>query len=175
MTPTLRPAHPRDTAALARLKLATFRETFIDGFAIPYPPDELALFEGASYAPAVVAAELADPAKASWIVEGDGGMLGYAQVGPCKLPHPEVRRGSGELYQLYILNEAQGLGIGPRLLDAALAHLAAERPGPVWLGVWSGNARAQTFYSSRGFAKVGEYRFPVGQHWEDDEFIFRKG
>ena len=38
MTATIRPAHPRDTAALARLKLATFRETFIDGFAIPYPP-----------------------------------------------------------------------------------------------------------------------------------------
>ena len=56
MTATIRPAHPRDTAALARLKLATFRETFIDGFAIPYPPDELALFEEASYAPATVAA-----------------------------------------------------------------------------------------------------------------------
>ena len=55
MTAAIRPAHPRDTAALARLKLRTFRETFIEGFAIPYPPGELALFEEASYAPAVVA------------------------------------------------------------------------------------------------------------------------
>ena len=53
---TIRPAHPRDTAALARLKLATFRETFVDDFAIPYPPANLAAFEEASYAPAVVAA-----------------------------------------------------------------------------------------------------------------------
>ena len=56
----IRLAHPRDTAALARLKLATFRETFVDDFAIPYPPADLAAFEEASYAPAVVAAVLDD-------------------------------------------------------------------------------------------------------------------
>lgn len=172
---TLRPAHPRDTAALTRLKLATFRETFIDGFAIPYPTDELALFEEASYAPAVVAAELADADRATWIAEGGGHMLGYAQVGPCKLPHADVRRGAGELYQLYILNEAKGRGLGRRLLGEALAHLSRYHPGPVWLGVWSGNLSAQAFYAAHGFAKVGDYRFQVGRRWFDDEFIFRRG
>lgn len=170
----LRPAYPRDTAALARLKLATFRETFIDGFAIPYPRDELSMFEEAAYAPAVVAAELADAERASWVFEEGGRMLGYAQAGPCKLPHPQVRRGAGELYQLYILNAAQGAGIGRQLLDAALSHLAAAHPGPVWLGVWSGNLKAQAFYARHGFRKVGEYSFPVGRTWTDDEFIFRK-
>lgn len=172
---TIRRAHPRDTAALARLKLATFRETFIDGFAIPYRADELALFEEASYAPAVVAAELADAERASWIAEEGGRMLGYAQTGPCKLPHPDVRRDAGELYQLYILNAAQRLGLGRLLLDTALEHIAATRPGPVWLGVWSGNLRAQTFYAAHGFGKVGDYLFPVGRNWTDEEYIFRRG
>lgn len=170
----LRPAHPRDTAALARLKLATFRETFIDGFKIPYPPGELALFEEASYAPSVVAAELADGAKATWIAEDQGRMLGYAQVGPCKLPHPDVRRGAGELYQLYILNAAKGQGIGTRLLTTATAHLARAHPGPVWLGVWSGNVAAQGFYRTHGFGHAGDYRFLVGREWYDDEYIFRR-
>lgn len=175
MTPTLRIAHPRDTAALARLKLATFRETFIDGFAIPYPADELALFEEASYAPAKVAVQLGEEGRRTWIAEGDGHMLGYAQAGQCKLPHPDVRPDAGELMQLYILNRAQGQGIGRKLLAAALAYLAETRPGPVWLGVWSGNLRAQHFYAARGFAKAGEYPFPVGRNWHDEEFIFRKG
>lgn len=174
MTATIRPARPRDTAALARLKLATFRETFIDGFAIPYPPGELALFEEASYAPAVVAGELGDAAKATWVAEDGGRMLGYAQVGRCKLPHRDVRAGAGELYQLYILNEAQGVGLGRALLAKAMAELAVRHPGPVWLGVWSGNLAAQRFYARHGFAKAGEYRFPVGREWHDDEFIFRK-
>lgn len=170
----IRLARPGDAAPLAALKLATFRETFIDGFRIPYPPDELALFEASAYGPARVAAELADPACTNWVVEGGGTLLGYAQVGPCKLPHPDVPPGAGELYQLYLLNAAKGLGLGRKLLDEALDHLAATRSGPVWLGVWSGNHAAQNFYARKGFAKVGEYPFPVGREWTDHEFILRR-
>ncbi len=97
----LRAALPADLPALAALKLRTFRETFgPDGFAIPYPAGDLARFEEESYAPARVAAELADPARATWVADEGGALVGYAQVGPCKLPHDEVRAGEGELYQL---------------------------------------------------------------------------
>lgn len=173
MTATIRPARPGDADALAELKLTTFRETFLDGFGIPYPPDDLAIFEADSYSSRVVSGELADPERATWVAERDGRLLAYARVGPSKLPHPEVRPGAGELYQLYARGEAQGLGLGRSLLTIALDHLAVTRPGPIWLGVWSGNLKAQTVYAARGFAKVGGYRFPVG-NWYDDEFIFRR-
>lgn len=167
-------AETADADPLAALKLDLFRETFLaGGFAIPYPPDDLASFEHESYSPARVAAELADPGHATWIAQADGRAIGYAHVGPCKLPHPEVQPGAGELYQLYLARAAQGTGIGRLLLDAALDHLGATRPGPTWIGVWSGNLRAQAVYARRGFRKVGEYRFPVGR-WEDEEFIFRR-
>ena len=173
MEPRLRPAQPDDVVRLAALKLETFRETFIDGFAIPYPPADLALFEAASYSPAAVAGELADSGRMNWLVEADGRLLAYAQVGPCKLPHPEVKQGEGELYQIYVRSEAQGLGLGKQLLATALDHLAATRPGAVWLGVWSGNRKAQAVYRKIGFDKVGEYQFPVGS-WRDEEYIFRR-
>lgn len=173
MTAIIRPATPNDAEALAELKLTTFRETFLDGFAIPYPPDDLAAFEANSYAPAMVSAELADVGRATWVAEDDGVLLAYAQVGPSKLPHPDVASGAGELYQLYARNAAQGLRLGRTLLTLALDHLAVARPGPIWLGVWSGNLKAQAVYAARGFAKVGEYRFPVGS-WYDEEFIFRR-
>ena len=172
--PLVRPATPDDVPALAALKLATFRETFLEGgFAIPYPPADLAAFEAASYAPAQVAAELADPGHATWVAEVADGLAGYAHVGPCKLPHPDVRPEDGELFQLYVRRVYQGTGVGRRLLDRALAHLAATRPGPVWLGAWSGNRRAQAVYEQRGFRRVGGYGFPVGS-WTDEEFIYRR-
>lgn len=174
MTATIRPARTDDAPALARLKLATFRETFLEeGFAIPYPPADLATFEASSYAEPAVAAELADPEKRSWVAEAGGLLLGYAQVGPCKLPHPEANEAQGELYQLYVLREAQGMKLGAKLLQTALDHLLVARPGPVWLGVWSGNHKAQAVYAARGFEKVGEYRFKVGS-WYDEEYIFRR-
>ena len=170
----IRPAGAADVAALAALKLALFRETFLEGgFAVPYPPADLAHFEAMSYSPASVAAELADAARATWVAEVAGALAAYAHVGPCKLPHPDVRPGAGELFQLYVARAMQGTGIGRRLLDVALDHLAVTRPGPVWLGAWSGNVRAHAVYARRGFRKVGDYRFPVGA-WEDEEFIFRR-
>jgi ribosomal protein S18 acetylase RimI-like enzyme len=173
MDPVIRPAVPADVAPLAALKLETFRETFLDGFAIPYPTADLQIFESASYSPAAVAGELADAGRMNWVVEADRRLIAYAQVGPCKLPHPEVKPGAGELYQIYVLGEAQGRGLGKALLATALDHLEATRPGPIWLGVWSGNLKAQAVYRKIGFAKVGDYRFPVGS-WQDEEYIFRR-
>ena len=174
MTPVIRLAAASDIEALALLKRETFRETFVDGgFAIPYPAADLAQFERATYGRDRVTTELADPGKMCWIAEAEGRLIGYAHVGPSKLPHAEVRPGDGELYQLYVRNEARGLKLGGKLLAVALAHLAIHRPGPVWLGVWSGNIPAQAVYAARGFEKVGEYDFPVGA-WTDREFIFRR-
>lgn len=171
---TIRRALPGDAAALSTLKMAAFRETFIDGFAVPYPPADLALFETDSYGVATVETELADATHATWVAQGnDGRLLAYAHVGPCKLPHPQASADQGELYQLYALNAAQGQGVGRALMDVALDWLNANMPGPVWLGVWSGNERAQAVYGKRGFAKVGGYGFRVGS-WTDKEYIFRK-
>ncbi len=170
----IRRALPQDAPALAALKRTTFRETFIEGFAIPYAPQDVARFEAETRTPARVEAEIADPACATWVAEGaDGALLAYAYAGPCHLPHADARPTDGELYQLYVVRAAQGLGLGRALLGRALDWLAATYPGPLWLGVWSGNARAQTFYAAAGFRKVGDYHFMVGAH-RDAEYIFRR-
>jgi ribosomal protein S18 acetylase RimI-like enzyme len=174
LTAELRLARADEAEALAELKLATFRETFIHGFAIDYPSADLAAFERSSYSPATVAAELANPELTTWVGEApDGRLLGYVQVGPCKLPHPDAMPGEAELYQIYVRGEAQGIGLGRRLLDHAFDHLAETRPGPVWLGVWEGNRRAQAVYAGRGFREVGSYCFMVGD-WEDRDLIYRR-
>ena len=171
--PTIRLATPDDVDALARLKLETFRETFLEGFGVPYPPDDLAVFEAEAYGRDHVERELADPERRTWVAHADGDLLGYAHVGPTKLPHREAEPHHGELYQLYVRREAQGMKLGGRLLALALDHLTVTRPGPILLGVWSGNLRAQAIYAACGFVKVGEYQFPVGT-WRDEEFIFRR-
>lgn len=176
--PDQRPVAPRiatqaDIPALAKLKVTCFRETFLEDFAVPYPPADLALFETEAYGEPQVEAELADPAHATWVYERDGHLLAYAHAGPSKLPHPEVTEHSGELYQLYVRRECQAMGLGRALFAAALAWLERTYPGPLWLGVWSGNMRAQAFYGAAGFRQVGNYQFHVGDH-RDEEFIYRR-
>ncbi|WP_175959645.1 GNAT family N-acetyltransferase [Burkholderia pyrrocinia] len=164
-----------DVIPLAELKRDTFRETFLhDGYGISYSPSDLAAYETDSYSAETVADQLNDPQHRTWVVESDDGRLvGYAQVGPCKLPHPEVADGSGEIHQIYLRRSTQGTGVGRALFDSALDYLAVERPGPVWLGVWSGNTKAIDFYEKAGFKRVGTYNFKVGES-TDLEFIYRR-
>lgn len=172
----IRRAVAADAAMLARTKRDCFRQTFLGGYLnIPYSAENLAVFEAESYSEVAVAAELADPARAQWVAEApDGSIAAYVHVGPCKLPHADVRPDHGEIYQLYVLANWQRHGLGKRLMDMALDWLAEHRSGPVWLGVYSENLRAQAVYARYGFVKVGDYEFRVGDH-RDHEFIFRRG
>lgn len=167
--PVIRRAGSADAETLAALGARTFTETF----GHLYHPDDLAAFLAEAYGLERTRADLADPAKASWIVEADGEAVGYALAGPCALPHAEVTPACGELKRIYFLQAWQGAGLGRRLFGEAMAWLQSEGPRTVWIGVWSENHGAQRFYGRQGFEKVGEYGFQVGRT-VDREFILRK-
>lgn len=167
--PLIRRAGSADAIALAAIGAETFRQTF----GHLYPPADLRRFLAEAYSLERTARDLADPAKASWIVEADGQVVGYAQAGPCTLPHAEVRPDCGELKRLYLLKAWQNGGLGARLFAETLAWLQNHGPRAVWLGVWSENHGAQRFYARHGFEKVGEYGFEVGDT-VDREYILRR-
>lgn len=164
---TIRNAGAADAPLLAQLA----RDSFVETFGHLYPPGDLNAFLESSYAEPVVAADLADPQQ-QWLLAHDraGRAAGYAQMGPCTLPHPRARDSHGELKRLYVRAFAQGGGLGQALLERALAWIGIRFNGPIWIGVWSENARALSLYSGFGFEKTGEYEFEVGRT-RDLEFI----
>ena len=168
--PVIRRAGPKDAQALSDIGKLTFSETF----AHLYPPHDLKSFLQTSYGIEKTRDDLANPAKAAWLVEADGQVIGHALAGPCKLPHPDVTAACGELDRLYVLAAHQGGGLGSRLLQTTLDWLEQDGPRRLWIGVWSQNHGAQNLYARHGFEKVGEYEFEVGQT-RDHEFIMRRG
>jgi len=167
--PSIRRADLADAEAISAIGAATFVETF----GHLYPPGDLKAFLAEAYNLDRARADLADPAKASWIVEAGGEVVGYALAGPCGLPHPEVTPDCGELKRIYLKTAWQNGGLGARLFAETLAWLEAGGPRAVWLGVWSENHGAQRFYGRQGFEKVGEYGFAVGST-VDHEYILRR-
>jgi GNAT superfamily N-acetyltransferase len=165
---SIRRAGQGDAAVLAEVG----RDTFVETFAHLYPPEDLKAFLESAYAPDSFARYLVADGHALWLAEADGRAVGYVQVGPCALPHPEVTPGCGEVKRLYVRKEAQGTGLGTRLLDIGLDWLAS--PGRrLWIGVWSQNLGAQRLYARYGFRRVGGYQFAVGNTL-DDEFILSR-
>lgn len=169
----IRPAVPADVEALSELGKRTFVETFVHGFAIPYPDEDLEVFLEEAFGLEETRRRTADPACLWLVAEADGRLVAYAQSGPCDLPHPDATPAQGELKRLYVAREAQGIGLGRALMDASMSWLEHNFAAPLWIGVWSGNDKAQRLYRAYGFELAGEYEFPVGRV-RDREFILRR-
>jgi diamine N-acetyltransferase len=163
-----RDAGADDADALSDL----MRETFVATFGHLYRAEDLNAFLQASYTPAQQYAELIDPDTETRLACEGKRLVGYAQIGPFKLPYEAGPARALELYRLYLREEAQGAGVADVLMRWALGRMRARAATQAFLGVWCDNVRAQRFYARYGFEKVGTYKFPVGETL-DDEFILR--
>ena len=78
----IRPAADADAAALGELGRQTFIDTFVTGFGIPYPAEDLAAFLDASFNAETIRTKLKEPGAAWWVAEQDGRLLAFANTGP---------------------------------------------------------------------------------------------
>ncbi len=146
---SVRPAIAGDVEPLAEVHLQCWRETYrgmlSDAFLKAVDPaGRLALWRGLLDRP--------EPA-AAWIACDGGTIVGFAGVrpGPAAWSWHEAPPPSADLevWGLYLLASHQGLGLGRRLLEAALGNEAAS------LWVAADNGRAIGFYRRFGFEPDG--------------------
>ncbi len=97
----------------------------------------------------------------------DDEVFGFADF----LPVPD---GTAELAAIYVLPEAQGQGLGSRLLDAGLNRFPANTR--VVLSVERDNQKARRFYEARGFRPVREVvDVYLGHEFHDVEMVLEPG
>jgi diamine N-acetyltransferase len=170
MTITYRAPRSDEAEALGTLGLATFLETF----GHLYSPENLALFEANSYAPSVIASEMANPKRRYLVAEDDGRMIGYCKIGfEQTLDYDAGDLKIAELKQIYIYASHQGSGVAQVLTDWAVAEARAAGFDALLLSVYNDNPRGQRFYAKNGFEHVADTYFMVGNH-RDDEFLYLK-
>lgn len=160
-----REAQVGDAEALSRLAI----DTFVATFGHLYKDEDLQDFLKKNHTPDIYAALIADPAFALWIAEKGGEAIAYCVAGPCDLPVPDLPQNSGELARLYLRDSAKGTGLAQSMLDEALDWLKS-RFEHIYLSVYRDNIRAQRLYAARGFVKIHDYFYMVGEH-ADPEWI----
>lgn len=89
-------------------------------------------------------------------VEFDGGVAGYALVGR--------NRGGpgGEIQELYVRPECQGVGFGGSLFAAARAELAARAVAPLTVWCLAENRVGCAFYRAKGGVETAQSRDRIG-------------
>lgn len=160
-----RTASAEDAAELAALGGRTFTETF----GHLYRPEDLAAFL-INHSEEKWAEELGDPAIAVRVAESDGGLAGYAKLGPPSLPF-EPSAPSIELRQFYVLKPWHGSGVSRELMRWVLEEAKARGAKELYLSVFTDNHRARRFYEGYGFEFVRTYAFMVGSHADEDHIM----
>jgi len=169
MAVTIRRAIPDDAALLHSLARATF--------ALACPPHTTAeAIE--DFLATVLSREsfdgyLADPSRALFIAELNGGAVGYTMVVIGEPGNGDAAaaisvRPTSELSKIYVLESSHGQGVAPALLEASVEFARGAGAKGMWLGVNQENVRANRFYEKSGFANVGTKTFLVGGRHEND-------
>jgi GNAT superfamily N-acetyltransferase len=88
-----------------------------------------------------------------WVVEDDGGVIGFAVTGPSEDADADER--TGEVYAIYLEPDRVGTGFGRTLFAHAVEDLRARGFTTATLWVLETNERARRFYETAGWTPDG--------------------
>lgn len=147
---TLREARPEDLDAVAALFLRCWREAY----ATVLPPHVIDVFDETN-ARELWQAPLETPGPGTrGIVAVDGDRV----AGIMRVGRDPDQPAIGHVFSLYVDPEAQGGGIGGRLMDEGVSWLRAEGLTAATLWVFAANDAARRFYARHGWSPDGGTR-----------------
>jgi ribosomal protein S18 acetylase RimI-like enzyme len=166
------PAGPSDAEDLARVHVASWRETYrgllSDAFlARMSEPGFTRRFRR----------DLSEPKGVILAAADRYGLVGYTQGGASR----RGIAGEAEIATLYILRQAQGQGLGGRLMTETARALAAQGATSLMISVLRDNIRARGFYEHLGGEPEaarqepgpgGRLLYEVAYRWRDIAMLF---
>lgn len=108
--------------------------------------------------------------RCTYVVENDDGdVVGFAGGG--RERSGKFRLFDGELYAIYILEEAQKKGAGTKLFQNVMKKLMNKGFNSILVWVLADNLRARSFYESFNPKQVGSEKIKIGDT-EHDEIAY---
>jgi len=147
----LRTADAADVEAIVVLFLACWRTSYRDIL----PADLIAMYGPTSARDLWQRSFAEGPGDREVVVaeRPDQSMVGVVALG-----RDPDRAGTGHIFSLYVHPDAQGLGVGARLVSAAVERFRADDVPQASLWVFEANAGARAFYGRLGWLPDGTIR-----------------
>ncbi len=97
-------------------------------------------------------AQLSDPTMLVLVAERRADIVGYVYAGIEPQSFKELRERAGYIHDLLVTDDARGAGVGPRLLEAAVAWLRDQGVPRVLLWTAAPNDKARKLFAAHGFS-----------------------
>lgn len=169
---TIRACGPDEAGRLGQIGARLFTEAY----GPTHPEPELGIYLAREFAPARLAAELADPGRRALVVENDGEWIGYAYLRESAegWPRGVPGRRPVEIVRFYVDARWHGRGVAPALMAACADEARRRGADALWLSAWQEAPRALAFYRRAGFEVVGTATFTFGDRLDDDFVMARR-
>jgi GNAT superfamily N-acetyltransferase len=138
------PAGPGDAAALGEVHVATWRQTYPGLLPQTYLTAMNPHLHARRWRHQLTRARSGEVVL---VAEGPRGLIGYCAGA---LAAREAEPSEGDVFTLYLIQSAQGMGFGRRLLASMARVLAAQGAASLRLWVLNGNHSARGFYAHMG-------------------------
>lgn len=149
------------------------RESYRETFSPIIPKDDLNKYLEGAFDKKVILDEIKNPDSQFWMIYKDGVAGGYIKLNE---PNAHTEKGFGdsmELQRIYVLKAFHRQGIGTELMAKAVAVAKNMGYKSLWLGVLDSDIRANSFYKSMGFKKVGSHPFIMGGIQVSDDLLIK--
>lgn len=166
---TIRPATSTNAAALTRLAV----ETFTDTYATQNTPENMANYLADYFSETQIGQELADPNALYLLAFWEENMVGYVKLRSGHEPPELDGTRAIEIERIYVLQAFHQHKIGYALMQHALQAAKEKGFEAVWLGVWTENPRAIAFYQKVGFEIFGTHEFVLGDDRQEDYMMVK--
>lgn len=145
------------------------RSSFLAAYHDSSEPANVSAHVEKSYRVDRQAAEIADPAMRTIVMELGAAFIGYAQL-RIDVPVPaELTVGKAiEVARFYLAPDRKGDGSAQRLMESVRHTAIGHSAEALWLLVWQQAPRAQRFYEKSGFRIVGTRTFLIGDDAQAD-------
>ena len=132
------------------------RTTWVATYAAFIPEKDLRIYFDEHYSAEALRRWMADQDNLGYLAIHEGIPAGYVRT--------RMERASDRFYvsSLYVLPEAQGSGLGGKLMEVSALRAAGAGVDRIWLGVMEQNVRTLAWYRKQGFQFIEQAPFLMG-------------
>lgn len=136
-------------------------------------PDDMARFLDTKYDTNVLRKEIENPESKFFFLLVNSAVAGYLKVNVGSAQTEHIARDALELERIYLDAPYQHQGLGNLLYDKAESIARAKYKSAMWLGVYEHNIPAQHFYRKKGFKRISQHIYQVGDDPQIDYLLIK--
>lgn len=147
--------------------------TFTDTFKNQNTEEDLRNYLQDAYNSPQLTSELENRDTSFYFLKKKDETLGYIKLNINGAQSESILENALEVERIYIMSNHKRHGYGSQLIEFAEERAQVLERSEIWLGVWEKNIQAIAFYEKKGYEKIGEHSFFMGED-EQTDYIMKK-